>query len=75
MAQMNLAIKVPEMSYKRKKVKYTFLAEKVNPETGIKEVLAIVTSKQRRGCPTDLIISIGQIRPSRPVSIIRRKRA
>lgn len=46
----------------KKKIKYSFLQERLNPETGKREFLAIVVSKQRRGCPSKLIISIGHAR-------------
>ena len=59
----------------KKKLRYSVLHEKRNPFTGQTEILAILDSKQRKGCEFNLIISIGKIRPFRPVSIIRRKPA
>lgn len=52
------------------KKKFTFLGERVNPKTGQKEVLAILTSKQRRGYPFKLVVPIGVLRPG----IKRRKK-
>ena len=47
--------KKPVMSKKR--VRYSFLTIKPNGD-----VYAIVIPKQRRGCPCDLVITIGKVR-------------
>lgn len=42
----------------KKKIRYSFLQERASKDG--KEILAIVTPKHRRGCPSKLIITIGR---------------
>lgn len=43
---------------KKKRIRYSYLFEKVNPTTGVKDYIAIVVPKDRRGCPVNLMVKI-----------------